>query len=547
MERGYLRDGAISLRLLPNMCVPLYLLKLQSENTVRSKNWAKTLHKYIGIPLCLLLFLAGLSGILLNHRDALKRINVPPSLLPEDYQYHNWNRASLRSALRYGSNHYLYGNAGVYLTKDSNLRTEPIPYNEGLGIGGDERKVVAMASDKLGRVWLATQYALYRDNFGRGWELIARPQGKGERLNDLQIRGDSLVLLSRSHIYSRTLRGRGAWHRYTLPRAERHEEGLLLFQLVWALHSGEYFGRLGQFVVDVLGLLLMFISLVGLYYTVCRKGLSWAMKSKENRARLKPWGQRQIWAYRWHARLGRRLFWALLFVCMTGWVLRPPLMLGLLHHRLVPWRISHLYSENPWQERLRALRYDALQGVWLLHTTTGFYQLSTWDEQPKAWKAQPYISPMGINVWEQRGGTWVVGSLAGMYRVDSGGRVHNYFSDEPIVKYNRMPFGEMPIAGAILGLSQEEDILFDYNRGAIHLTDLRTHTYGLHLGFAPQPAALREAPFSLWQWAVELHTGRIYAPLIGRWGSLLFIFPFGLLVLIVFVTGYRRMPRRRWL
>lgn len=60
-------------------------------------------------------------------------------------------------------------------------------------------------------------------------------------------------------------------------------------------------------------------------------------------------------------------------------------------------------------------------------------------------------------------------------------------------------------------------------------------------GFPHQPEALSDEPFSLWQWALEVHTGRIYVPLLGKLGSQLFIFPFGLIAVVLLISGYRRL------
>ena len=82
-----------------------------------------------------------------------------------------------------------------------------------------------MASDSLGRVWAMSQFALYREKSNRqGWEQIALPLGLRERLSDFQVRGDSLVLLSRSHIYTRLLDSK-EWRRYELPRAQKSCRG----------------------------------------------------------------------------------------------------------------------------------------------------------------------------------------------------------------------------------------------------------------------------------------------------------------------------------
>lgn len=507
-----------------------------------SKLSRKKLHKYLGIPMCFLLFMAALSGIITNHRRALSGINVAPALVPKAYTYNRWNQGAVRAVLRVGERHFLYGSAGVWLTRDSTVRSEPQAYSHGLPSGSDERKVVAMACDTLAQVWLATQYALYRERSeGQGWQAVTLPEGLSGRLSDLQVRGDSLILVSRSHIYVLPIR-EGAWQRYELPRADQHSEGMLLFQLVWAWHNGEYFGRVGQTAVDILGIITMLLSLTGIGYTLLSHRIKRKSLGQEERRRSASWLTK---VFAWHNGWGRRLFWALLFVFVTGWMLRPPLMLGLIHHRLRPWRISHLYSDNPWHDRLRALRYDHERGEWLLSTSVGFYHLSSFEAQPKKWQVQPHISPMGINVMEQRAdGEWLIGSLSGMWRVVAGSRprVYDYFTGEAMPERQGKPFGRISIAGAMLGEHAGQDVFFDYNEGAICRSSAGSSGVA-PAPFAPQPKALTEAPFSLWQWALEVHTGRIYAPLIGRLGAELFIFPFGLLSLVVLISGYKRLRR----
>ena len=70
---------------------------------------AKKLHKYLGIPLCFLLFLAALSGVILNHRDLLQQVDVPRALLPNGYLFDHWNNGAIRGILRSDSLAYIYG------------------------------------------------------------------------------------------------------------------------------------------------------------------------------------------------------------------------------------------------------------------------------------------------------------------------------------------------------------------------------------------------------------------------------------------------------
>lgn len=507
---------------------------------MKKKSYRKKLHKYLGIPMCFLLFMAALSGIITNHRKTLSSINVPRALLPKAYSYHNWNQGAIRGVLPSNGHYYLYGSAGVWLTQDSTLRSEPKAYNHGLPSGSDERKTIALTRDSHNKVWLATQYALYREqDQGKGWQAIALPQGSHERISDLQIKGDSLILLSRSHIYLRHIH-QEHWKKYELKRADQHTEGMLLFQLMWAWHNGEYFGRLGQTLIDILGIITMLLSLTGIAYTLLNHRLRCPKLDKEQRKHSAQWLSK---IFIWHNGWGRKLFWALLFVFVTGWCLRPPLMLPLIYKRLTPWKISHLYNDNPWHDRLRAIRYDQEREMWLLSTSVGFYHLNSFEAQPKKWSAQPQVSPMGINVLEQRAnGEWLIGSFSGMWRVVNGiePKVYDYFTGEPMTQKQSKPFGRVSIAGIKAGNTQEEDILFDYNAGAIRPSSTTSTGYTTaHL--APQPTSLRNAPFSLWQWALEVHTGRIYAPLIGRLGAEIFIFPFGLCAVLVLISGYKRI------
>lgn len=508
---------------------------------MKRQTMGKRLHKWIGIPLCFLLFMAALSGILTNHRDLIRSMDIPRWLLPSGYQITNWNNAALRGICSADGQYYLYGVSGVWRTEDSTFRKMPSEYNGGLPKGADYRRVISIAPDSLGDLWLITQYGLYKERADhQGWLQQDLPKTLQGRLSDLQLRGDSLVLMSRSHIYTKKL-GTTTWHEYTLHKAQDHVEGMLLFQLVWVLHSGEYLGMAGRIIVDLIGLILMLLSVTGIVYTCT----SWRLKSRLmptlQAPRRKRLSKLLAQHFSWHNAWGRRFFGAMLFICITGWMLRPPLMLGLLHHRLTPWRISHLYSDNPWHDRLRTLRYDATHQQWILHTSVGFYTLSSWDETPKKWSVQPPVSPMGINLMSQRpSGQWVIGSFSGLFTIDHD-KVRDYFTEEEHKGQTGNPFAAIAITGGQLGDRSVEDRLFSYDAGAIKKD--AANSLWARTSFAPEPKSLIDSPFSLWQWALEVHTGRIYQPLIGSIGVALFVFLLGLSSVIVLVTGYRRLRK----
>lgn len=511
---------------------------------------AKKLHKYLGIPLCVLLFLASLSGIILNHRELLQQVDIPRALLPKDYLFDHWNNGAVRGILRADSLAYIYGGAGVWRT-DSALTAPAVLLDEGFVKGGDEAKIMSMARDHMGRIWVASQYRLYRlHSSGERWEQQPMPSSVQGRLADLQIRGDSVLLLSRSLLYTRSLSS-PEWTTYELGKPDGYTGRILLFQIVWALHSGEYFGLAGRLIVDFIGLLVMVLCLTGIFYSLYshrlmgKKNKRGTKKASEAKQRL---SRKLSFHFKLHKRLGTKLFYVVLFVFATGWLLRPPMMLPLIFTEARPNSFSPLYSDNPWFDRLRAIRYDEVNGSWLLSTSEGFFTLSSLTAKPEKWIYQPQISPMGINAFAQRpDGSWLMGSFTGLFEVRPGhpDAVRNYFTHEVIreVKMGR-PVGTYAVSGLVAGEDAEHDLVFLYDKGAVRRTD-KGEDRAQQTAFTPQPSELNAMPYSLWQAALELHAGRLYKPFLGKWGTDLFIFILGLASIIVLVTGLRSRRRKR--
>lgn len=503
----------------------------------RPKISAKKLHKYLGLPLCALLFFASLSGILLNHRDLLRQINVPRWLLPKSYSYANWNNGALRGAVTTSEGVFLYGTAGVWQT-DSSLTTQPQDVRAGLAPGADEQRMMALVADSTERLWAISQFRLYqRPAKANRWQEVALPEELHGRLTDLQLRGDSLLLLSRSQLFLRQL-GQTAWREIPLPAPEGYTGRLLVFQLLWALHSGEYLGLGGRLVVDAIGVLLLLLSLTGFAYTLFFSRLKRLKKrpsgaeAGEKRRQL---AQGLATQDRWHRLLGRWFFWAICFVCVTGWTLRPPLMLPFIFMKARPLPGTALYSENPWFDRLRAIRYDQQAGQWLLATSEGFFTMPSLGDQPEHWQVQPPVSPMGINVFTQRPeGQWLIGSFSGLYEVTPQDSLplRDYFSGESHRELKHVrPVTPHAVTGMILGTTASEDLVASYSEG-IEVPASPS---------LPQPTEINDLSYSLWQYALEWHTGRLYRPLIGGLGVDLFIFLLGLATVLVLWSGKRRL------
>lgn len=479
----------------------------------------RRLHRWVGLLCCFLLLLFSLSGILLNHRQALASWQLSRRWLPASYAYHNWDQGLLRGTLRVDSTVWIYGNAGIFRT--DTLGQTPTADNAGLPSGVDCRNVRAMVATPDGRQWAATLFGLYARRGDAPWQRVATPTDPS-RLSDLSLRGDTLLLLSRSQLYIAPPPYRD-FQRIALPAATDDDGRVSLFRAIWLLHSGALFGLAGRLAMDALALVFIFLSLTGITLflfprLIRRIGLShW-------RQRLGRWHKSHL---RWHDLVGRKTIVLTLFLVLTGWALRPPLLIALVQTSIPRLPFTVLDTPNPWDDRLRMIRWDEQEGDFLLSTNTGFYRFHELGEPPHPVRDAPPVSVMGLNVFERHAsGAWIVGSFGGIYlwQRDAPWPV-DFLTGQPAPQRLGHPFGRMAVAG--------------YSSHFAAVTDGQPLIVQHHGGtpLLPMPDAMRHLPISLWNFALELHNGRLYTFLVEP--ALFFIFVAGLLVLLTLYTGWR--------
>jgi len=118
------------------------------------------------------------------------------------------------------------------------------------------------------------------------------------------------------------------------------------------LHSGALFGTAGKLIVDGIGIILILLCVTGIWF--------W----------LRP---RSAKVLHWHNKIGVTTLVLTIFIALTGWALRPPLMILLATHSTRPLPYTALDDDNPWHDRLRMVRYDAQQRDWMISTSEGFF------------------------------------------------------------------------------------------------------------------------------------------------------------------------------
>lgn len=492
------------------------------------KRFWKKYHKWVGLFFTFFILMFCFSGIVLNHRSFFSGCEVGRGWMPESYHYKNWNNGIVKGTLKLPDGTVLaYGNAGVWQTDSCFSAFTSL--NDGLKKGADNRKISQVVMLPDGSLWCAGLYDVYRFSDGK-WEECRLEGNEGERISDITCRQDTLVVLSRSYVYQ-SLAPYRQFTRYELKTPEGYSSEVSLFRTLWLLHSGELFGLPGRLVVDLLGIVLILLCLTGVAYTV----LLPVMRGRtRRRLPVKGCARALKVSVRWHNRLGAWLILLTVLLSVTGMCLRPPLMIPFAMSKTKPIPGSTLDSDNAWHDKLRAIRWDGTQGVWLVSTSAGFYTMEDFGAVPVKVASAPAVSPMGINVFTRHpSGEWLVGSFSGMFRWDpSRQSVLDYFTGAPVKRTGGRPVGSVAVSGYSADLAAGGDaVVFEYGKGAsCVLPDM--------------PDALKRQPMSLWNFCLELHVGRCYSPFLGPFSEL-FVFLSGLLLTLILVSGYIVYKRRR--
>ena len=502
----------------------------------------------------------------------------------------------------------VYGCAGVFLT-DSQLSTWQ-DFNRGLPASIDERNVRHLVQARDGSLWCAALRDVYRyDENSQGWKKVELP-GNEERIMDVALGKNSIqvVALTRSRIFEitpiasnidvsespsslvssakggvsekspdifekksggfsekvGTFLGKYRVEAKIIPAPKNYEPKTTLFKLVWHLHSGEFFGLPGKLVVDAIALVLIVLSITGILLFILPYGIRRAkkVKSEERRVknslaaknRMKRLGKQFAWNMKWHNKIGYVTIVLTLWIAITGMCLRPPLMVPLVLSKL-PQTVGE--DGNVWQDKLRAIRWDAVQGDWLVSTSEGFLRVDEdFSQAPKMLPADecPKLSPMGVTVWESDGkGGWIVGSFRGIYRWNpvnhSLNQILDYFTGKPSVETSMIPISDNLVCGYSEDFLGGKPLVFDFAKG---VEDAKGQAVAL-CNDEPKTSRNEEsmsdlicetAPMSLWNVALELHVGRCYSPFLGPLSDL-FVFLSGLLITLVLLSGYIISHRRR--
>lgn len=566
--------GIVKIREMMYLCNP----KMNVMARLKYNFTWKKYHRWLGLVLSVFMLVFCVSGIILNHREVFSGCEVSRKWLPASYHIKNFNNGVVKgTVVKKSAAHSLssencdsvlaYGCAGVFLT-DSRLSTWQ-DFNAGLPEIIDERNVRHVVKAKDGSLWCAALRDVYRyDENSHRWKKVELP-GNEERIMDVALAKDSMtvVALTRSRVftivpfvqYGEIVKiGKSSSETYRveskiIPAPKKYEPKTTLFKLVWHLHSGEFFGLPGKLVVDAIALVLIVLSITGILLFILPYGIRRAKKLAA-KARMKRLGKQFAWNMRWHNKIGYVTIVLTLWIAITGMCLRPPLMVPLVLSKL-PQAVGE--DGNVWQDKLRAIRWDAVQGDWLVSTSEGFLRVDEdFSQAPKMLPDDecPKLSPMGVTVWESDGkGGWIVGSFRGIYRWNpvnhSLNQILDYFTGKPSEETSMIPISDNLVCGYSEDFLGGKPLVFDFAKG---VEDAKGQAVAL-CNDEPKTSRNEEsmsdlicetAPMSLWNVALELHVGRCYSPFLGPLSDL-FVFLSSLLITLVLLSGYIISHRRR--
>lgn len=484
----------------------------------------KKLHKWPAIVIAFFAILFAFSGIVMNHRQLFSSIDVSRNMLPKNYHYKNWNLAAVRGSVQLKRDSFLiFGNIGAWKT-DGDF-ADFTDFNLGFPKGIDNRKIYSVK--KFGNeLFAGTHMGLFRRPVISGeWEKVNLNLEK-ERIADLALKEDTLLVLSR-HYLLKTSDGKN-FEKIQLPEPVSYERKTGLFDTFWELHSGELWGLPGKLIVDLLGLVTIFLSVTGLLHFFFPKFIK---RRKKKQKPVKPLAHATKKNLRWHNVVGYIFALFLLINTFSGMHLRPPLLIAIANKQVGIIPGTHLDSPNPWFDKLRRVLWDAQNEVYIFSTSEGFYFADeNFSGKLQPARSQPPVSVMGCNVFKPlNSNRYLVGSFTGMFIWNiQTGSVVNFITGKPYVPPTGMtsPIGADMAAGMVEG--NNKAFWFDYNEGAISLTGDR---------FPEMPdKILKASPMSLWNTSLEIHTGRIFENILGPF-YILYVPLAGITVLIVLISG----------
>lgn len=447
--------------------------------------------------------------------------------MPPIYRYHNWNLAAIKGSVSLEENRQLiYGNIGIWETDSSFHQFSD--FNKGLGRGTDQRKIFSVLKTNQGQFYAGTLFGLYSYDESRAEWLKTEIPESNPRVVKLAEYNNKLHILTRNHLFALEISEASTqFEEITIPPPENTDGKAGLFTTLWVIHSGELLGIPGKLLVDFVGMLVIFFAISGFYYTLLPK-----LATRTTLLLRRKLQKINRYSINWHTKTGVYCIVLLIITVLSGMFLRPPLLIPIAQSRVNPIPGTILDNHNHWHDKLRDFVIDTANQRYIFSTSEGFYALGLSVNSPcQSFAVQPPVSVMGITAFDNLpDGGWLVGSFSGLYRwYPEHKAVMNLITGQMVSSYTQgNPFGATAVSG-LISTNNQPVAFIDYEAGWIPLQNGQS---------APaMPDEIKQLPVSLWNFALELHTGRIFSVFLGDF-YILYVPVMGLTTMLIFITGF---------
>ncbi len=509
----------------------IYTLAMKIFKWIYGKS--KWIHKFVGLFMILFLSWSATSGIILNHPELVSGLSVPGWLVPSQYKTENWNRSSLIKFLFLKNNKgvgFLGGKKGIWKTVDGGKTFEKVGegYTKSIYYGKvndlyllEEKNVSAkLFAASFGGLWVC-------DPIVGKWRKIFPKIGKIEIKKILKI-DDKLIIFTQSEAYKTDLTS-GSFEFIKLDlkkegvdRAER----VSLVRLFFDLHGGHIWGTIGRIFFDIIGLVIIFLSIFAFYI--------WYFPKRWKKRKIKKEKRRYLvdFFYKYHLKLGIWTALVMIVIGVTALFMRPPFLVLITRGDVDVSMYPGSFPDNPWDKKIHNALYLKKTRKILIETTDGMWEGDS-DLKGKFKKIRTpvLVFVMGATVFEEYPeGGYIVGSFNGLFHVQEDGNAYNMISGKRVRFVSPVKPAEQMITG-YFRTQDGEEYATAFKQGLIPLKETKPNRI---IGFPEEIKNDNRLP--LWNYMFELHNGRIFKDLIGDWYIL--IIPIGsILFLIVILTG----------
>ena len=478
-------------------------LRLFSKKLYNKSNWY---HKFIGLSIILPLIWMSISGILLNHKELIEDYTMPHWLVPPMYNINNFTRSSIIDFVKIDDKTFIAGKKGIYLLDNKKL----ISFSNGLRDEVILRKVWDLHYLKNKNILLAaTEGGLYylpiKENLLTNMKQSKESIWKKINITNSPIKkivetDDELLIFTSSDFFLST---KDLNFKKVTPKRDENNH-VTMIELFFHLHDGSAWGMVGKIIFDISGLIIIFLSISAFYIWFLPRRL---IKKKGNLKR-----KRKVYRFfhKYHNKMGLYFIFTILLIAFTAIFMRPPLIVAITDIMVPDIFYPAPRFENPWDKRIENALYDKKRDKLLVQCSDGIWSSNPNLETPfTKEKFKPYFI-MGASYFEEVNGDYIIGSFSGLYRYSpDSDKIFDMISKKYVKEVSRVRPSKKHMVTSYFKYNNKEYITTHING----LMDID----GNKVTLFEQPKIMNEIRLPLWNWMFELHNGRMFKMIIGKW------------------------------